>query len=301
MGGIALMYIQKGYKNGKNVLVTGATGLVGKELLLLLLKEGYKCWIMGRSNPEIKGINFIQQDLGKDFRLFDFPDKMDYVVHLAQADNHERFPEIALQGLDVNVRGMIQLLNYSVKAGVKKFLFASSGGIYGTSMTKFTEDDNISISNDLTYYLNTKLCTEILTQNYKSFFDIITFRIFFAYGEGQKKNMLFARLVDSVKQGREVEVHSLQDIKINPIYKEDVAHCIYAAMNCMGSEIFNIAGSEVLGIGEIVQMIGNEVGIEPKIKYLDDGQKDIVADTHKMLKELWVPQISIAEGIKRMV
>lgn len=295
------MLIQKSYDNDKKVLVTGATGLVGKELIPLLLQGGYECWTVGRSNPKIEGVNFIEQDIGKEFRLSIFPEKMNYVIHLAQADNHERFPEIALQGLDVNVRGMIQLLNYSVKAGVKKFLFASSGGIYGTSMKKFTEDDNISISNDLTYYLNTKLCTEILVQNYKSFFDIITFRIFFAYGEGQKKNMLFARLVDSVKQGREVEVHSLKDIKINPIYKEDVAHCIYAAMNYMGSGIFNIAGSEVLGIGEIVQIIGNAAGIEPKIRYLDDGQKDIVADNHKMLKELWIPQISIAEGIKRMV
>ncbi len=295
------MCVESGYKNGNKVLITGATGLVGKALTSILLQEGYECWAVGRSNPNMKNVHFIEQDLGKDFLHSAFPESVDYVIHLAQADNHERFPEIALQGLDVNVRGIIQLLNYAVKAGVKKFLFASSGGIYGTSMTKFYEQDKIPIYNELTYYLNTKLCAEILAQNYKSFFDIIIFRLFFVYGEGQKKNMLFSRLVNSVKQKKEVEIHSLQDIKINPIYKEDAARCIYAAINCKGSHIFNIAGLEELGIGEIVHMIGKEVGIEPKIRYLDDGQKNIVADNQKMLNELWIPQVSMADGIKRIV
>ncbi len=108
------MCVESGYKNGNKVLITGATGLVGKALTSILLQEGYECWAVGRSNPNMKNVHFIEQDLGKDFLHSAFPESVDYVIHLAQADNHERFPEIALQGLDVNVRGIRQLLNYAV-------------------------------------------------------------------------------------------------------------------------------------------------------------------------------------------
>ena len=285
----------------ERIIFTGATGLIGSGLLELLSKD-YECYVVGRCGIDKENILFIQQDLGQDFDIKKFPGEADYIIHLAQADGHNNFPQNAKVIFDVNLRGMVNLLDYGVYAKIKKFLFASSGGIYGSGNEIFSENQDISFSTDLNFYQKTKLCMEILSQSYQQFYDIVTFRIFFGYGEHQKQTMLLPRLIDNISSGKTIKIASVNDIKMNPIYKSDIARCIYEAIKKTdGSHVFNIAGNEIISLGEIVRKISCKLGMEPKIVYEPNMQGNTIADNKKMLEDLWIPQITFDEGLSRIL
>lgn len=285
----------------EKILITGATGLIGQEVLSLLINE-YDCWAAGRHMVDYEKVHFIQQDIGKPFALSKFPEQVDYIIHLAQSDEHKDFENCRNEIFDVNVHGMMQMLEYGVKAKAKKLLFASSGGVYGSSGKISLEDRPITISDSLNFYQSTKLCMEILARNYQAYFDIITFRFFFVYGKSQKENMLFPRLIRNIKEKGIITVGSLEDIKMNPIYKTDAAQCVYMALKKINAtQVFNIAGDEIMSLGMIAKKIAQQMEKDIEIEYEDKKQPDVIADNKKMKELLWKPQISIDEGIKELL
>lgn len=285
----------------EKVLITGATGLIGNELLALLMKD-YECWIVGRRSPLSEKIHFIEQDISRPMDLRNFPEQIDYIVHLAQSDGHNDLENNREGIFSVNVYGMIQLLEYGVKAKIKKFLFASTGGVYGSLKETASEDERLTVNSTLNFYQNTKLCMEVLAQNYQKYYNIITFRFFFVYGTGQKADMLFPRLIENIKKEETIYIGSLNDIKMNPIYKTDAAQCVFHALKDIHStQIFNIAGMEIVTLGDIVKRIAKKMGMGVEIRYEDKGQRDMIANTWKMQDLLWIPRITLDEGISKMV
>lgn len=285
----------------ERILITGATGLIGQEVLSLLINE-YDCWVVGRHIIDKEKIHFIQQDIGKPFALNKFPEQVDYIIHLAQSDEHNDFQNCRNEMFNVNVYGMMQLLNYGVKAKAKKFLFASSGGIYGSLGKTVSEDRAVTISDSMNFYQRTKLCMEILARNYQVYFNIITFRFFFVYGKDQKENMLFPRLIKNIAENEIITVGALEDIKMNPIYKTDAARCVYIALKKInGSQIFNIAGDDITSLGVIAKKIAQQMDRDIEIKYEDRKQPDMIADIRKMKELLWKPQVGIDEGIVKLL
>ena len=89
-----------------------------RELLSLLINE-YECWVVGRHTAENPKWHFIEQDMGKVFEINKFPEQMDYIIHLAQSDGHNDFKNNRKEIFDVNIYGMMQLLDYGVKAKIK--------------------------------------------------------------------------------------------------------------------------------------------------------------------------------------
>lgn len=285
----------------ERVLLTGATGLIGSELLIMLIPQ-YECWVAGRSqNISDESIHFIKQDLSKEFNFAVFPERVDYIIHLAQGDGHNDFPNSAKNVFGVNVNGMMQLLEYGVKAKIKKFLFASTGGIYCNTGELMLEE-NRCFPVGLSFYQGTKLCSEILAQSYSQFYTVISFRFYFVYGENQKDKMLFPRLINDIKEGKTIKIGSLDDIKINPIYKSDAAYYVYLAMkNVMSTEVFNIAGDEIVYISEIAKKMAQVLKTKVNIEYEDKQQKNILGDNSKMKKYFGHPKIMLDEGISKMI
>lgn len=285
----------------EKVLITGGTGLIGNELLSILAGE-YECWVVGRRTVSSGEFHFIEQDIGKPFDFDKFPKQMDYIIHLAQSDAHNEPENNREKIFSVNVYGMLQLLEYGVKAKIKKFLFASSGGVYGRSNKLCSEEETLTVDETLSFYQNTKLSMEILAGNYRNYYDIITFRFFFVYGTGQRADMLFPRLITNIREKGKVCVGSINDIKMTPIYKTDAAQCVYKALrDIQGTQVFNIAGNEVIALGDLARKIAQKMGMDVDVLYEDKGQRDLAADTRKMQDLLWIPRITLDEGIRKLI
>ena len=283
----------------KHVLITGCNGLIGDVLIEQLIGDK-ELQLYGISRSINTKVSTIELDLSTNWPDNILPKKIDVVIHLAQSEKFRDFPESADEVFHVNTLSTLNLLEYARKAGAKKFIYASSGGLYGNSDMAFTEESPLQPNNDLGFYLSTKFSSELLVGNYESFFDINILRFFFVYGEKQQKNMLIPRLIDSVKTLEAINIQGTEGIKINPVYVEDAANAIIKIINKQGSYNFNIGGSEIISIRNISEIIGKQLNIKPVFEYQNIDAKNLIGDISK-LKTLFTPTITIEKGIKKMI
>lgn len=288
----------------KTILITGCNGLVGYELAMLLLeKKNYKVYGVSRSVPVISHPNFthLQIDFTRSNFESSLPDNIDVIYHLAQSEHFREFPERVKDIFDVNTYSTLTLLEYCRKNKGIKFIYASSGGIYGTSETGFKEDDSIAAHHELGFYLSTKLCSEILIENYSSFFDVIICRLFFVYGKRQRKTMLIPRLIENIRMGQAISLQGESGIKINPIHVSDAATALGKCLELNGSRKMNIAGNDILFLKDIANEIAAQLGVEPKFNFVNSEPNHLVGDNTMMREHLFDPKIGFKKGIKMYI
>ncbi len=284
------------------VLITGANGLLGKRVINSL-SSSYEVYAVVRSKPDdiIDGVTYLNIDLSSEWENSQLPKDMDIVIHLAQSSKFRDFPNQALDIFNVNINSTARLLDYAHKAGVKNFIYASSGGVYGTGSKAFDENSPITPSSDLGYYLGSKLCGEVLVQNYATLMNVITLRFFFMYGPEQDKSMLIPRLVENVKNGNTITLQSETGIKVNPVHVADATRAIEKVIHLDKSFAFNIAGAEILSLSDIANIIGKSLGKEPIFEIQNIEPNHLIADIGEMKNILGAPQISFEEGIEGFV
>ncbi|MFN8490934.1 MAG: NAD(P)-dependent oxidoreductase [Caldilineaceae bacterium] len=289
----------------KKCLVTGTTGLIGAHLLAAFPSD-WQVFAGSRSPnaayPPLTAISPTRLDLSSNWDATDLPAKLDAVIHLAQSEHFREFPEKALDIFQVNTLSTLRLLDYARQAGARTFVLASSGGVYGHHEQEFVEDEPVAANADLGFYLGTKLCSEILAENYTSFMNVIVLRFFFVYGVGQKRTMLIPRLVQSVLDGRPLTLQGQDGIRINPTHVSDAVTAILRTLDLQGSHKINVGGPEVLSLRRIAEIIGAVVGKEPIFDVHTDGEpRHLVGDIRKMSHLLEAPKISFEQGIRTYI
>ncbi len=285
----------------RKILVTGASGLIGARLLQCLDKEN-EVFAVARAGSVPVATHTLNIDLGQPWSATALPKDIDIIVHLAQSNHYREFPQRAEDVFNVNTASTVRLLAYAREIGVKQFVLASSGGIYGTRSDSFSEDEEIVAKGELGFYLGTRLCSELLSDSYASFMNVISLRFFFAYGPGQRSQMLIPRLVSSVRNGTPIRLIGEDGLKINPIYVDDAVRAVQAAMVLQGSHKINVAGPEVLSLRKIAETIGDALGRRPEFEILPaSGSADLIADIRRMSFMLDEPGIFFANGIKAYI
>ncbi len=281
----------------RKILLTGAGGLVGTHLLPLLNEE-YEVYTISGKNI---GNNNINIDFSKEWDTRDLSKNLDTIIHLAQSENFRDFPDKAVEVFNVNTTSTLKLIDFACKTGVKTFVFASSGGIYGNSDFEFDESMDIVYKSEMGFYLGTKQCSEIILDNYSSLLQIIQLRLFFVYGSGQRKDMLIPKLIDNVRRGVPLHLQGVSGITINPTHVSDAAKAINASLNLSGSHKINIAGPELLTMKEIGEIIGNLLHKQPQFILEEKEAKNLIGSTANMSKKLVKPLIKFKDGIKDLI
>jgi nucleoside-diphosphate-sugar epimerase len=278
------------------IVLTGASGFIGSRLAAALA-ERHDVVALGRS-PVAAASASVEQDLARPLDRARLPERVDAVVHLAQSRSYRDFPERADDIFAVNVQSTLELLEYAREAGAGAFLFASTGGVYGYSYEKLVETDPVD---PLNFYLTSKYAAELLIGNYRRFFHTVVFRFFFVYGPGQER-MLVPTLLERVRAGEPVTVEGEPGLRINPIYVDDAVRVFEPALQLERSDVFNVAGDEVVAIDELVRALGRAVGREPRIVHTDSAHAgDIVGDNARMKAVLGVaPRTTLEQGLALM-
>ena len=286
----------------KNILITGANGLIGHELLKQL-SESNIVYAVSRSKPDIinDNIHFIQFDFSKEWDASSLPNEIDVIYHLAQSEHFRDFPEKSTEIFNVNTNSTLNLLEYARNVGCKQFVYASSGGVYGNSDEGFSENSPVISNGNLGFYLSTKFCSELLVENYSNFFNIIITRFFFVYGERQGRGMLIPRLIENVLSGNKITLQGKEGLIINPIYVADAVDAMKSMLEIRGNHKINIGGSETLSLKQICDIIGKVVGEAPVYSASDIDPKHLIGDTSKMNRLLSLPQYTFAQGIQNLI
>jgi UDP-glucose 4-epimerase len=283
------------------ILITGASGFIGRRLVSSLCARHELVALVRPKTPieKLARVNWLEHDLSQPLDQARFPDRVDAIIHLAQSRHYREFPEGGKDIFDVNIRSTFQLLEYARRVGVKHFLFASSGGVYGYSYERFVETDPV---NPLNFYLSSKYTSELLIANYQPFFHTVVFRFFFVYGPGQK-GMLIPNLMGKVREGKQITIEGDPGLRINPIYIEDALRVFETALQLPSSALFNVAGDEIVTITELVGLIETVSGKPALIQHKGANPVgDLVGDNSRLKKVLGVyPGTPLLQGFRRML
>lgn len=279
------------------ILVTGAAGFVGLHLLERLADE-HELYPVVR-NPPDSSREWVVQDLSQPLDRSRLPDRIDAVIHLAQSPRYREFPEGAEDVYAVNVHSTFELLEYARAAGAQSFVLASSGGVYGYSYERLVET---SPTFPLNFYVTSKYAAESLVANYQPFFHTIVLRFFFVYGPGQGR-MLVPTLIDKVRKGDQISIAGRPGQRINPIHVSDALEVFQPALELTRSDVFNVAGDEIVSIRELVAVIEEATGEPAHVRHIDpEHEGDLIGDNSRMKDVLEVrPSVSLLDGIRSML
>ena len=283
----------------RHVLVTGANGLLGRSVCNQLISRNNLVTAVTHNksllNPNKQ--NLLILDLASNWEQKWLPRKVDAIICLAQSSRFREFPSKALDVFNVNVASTALLLDYAKQVGAKKFIYASSGGVYGNGSQAFNENAAIISAGQLGYYLGSKACGEILVRSYASLFQVTIIRPFFVYGPGQKRTMLIPRLMDSVASKKPISLQGSKGILINPVHVDDASAAVVSALDTRESATYNIAGPDVLSIRQISEAMGQHLGIEPTFQKAEGIPNDLIADISLMKMQLWEPKLKLLESL----
>jgi|SRR5581483_1552170 len=287
------------------LLVTGATGFIAGHLVPALARAGHHVYALGHDPVRLErfrglpGIELLTVDLSvPPLPIERLPARLDAIVHLAQAN--VPFPSGAGALFEVNTGSTQRLLDYARRTGAARFIFASSGSVYGGGERPWTEDD---CPNGTGFYAATKLASERFIQAYGEELASTILRLFTPYGPGQQGRLVPA-LIDRVVHRRPVQLREGGRPRMNPIFVDHVVDVVLQALGAEGSHLVNVAGDEILSIKEMAEIIGRQAGCEPVFEEVPGASGgDVVAGTARLRRTFRLPPrlTSFATGVQAML
>jgi UDP-glucose 4-epimerase len=287
--------------SGGQVLVTGATGLLGSRVVADLAGAGHDVVVLARRPPAAPtSARWIVDDLRSPALRADLP-AVDAVVHLAQAREFREFPARAPDVFAVNVTSTALLADWAWRTGARRFVVASTGGVYRPSSQPHREDEPVGGPEVPSYYAATKLAAEMLARAYSSELAVTVLRPFFVYGRGQEPGMLLPRLVGSVRSGAPVRLDGDEGMRFNPVHVSDAARAVVAALARDDGAVVNVAGPEVLSLRSAVDLVGERLGRAPRFDVRREVvPTDFVADLSTMTARLGPPSTRLADVLDEL-
>ena len=309
------------------ILLTGAAGFIGSHLAEALLERGdevvgldsfdpYYDPARKEANVQLLGrwpgwflVRGDIRDAALVRRLLD-RDAFDGIVHLAaRAGVRPSIDEPELYA-DVNVVGTTTLLEAARRAGVGRFVFASSSSVYGVgSEPPFRTDARAD--RPVSPYAATKRAGELLCEAFASLHPmaIASLRYFTVYGPRQRPDMAIARFIDLIERGQPVPRFGDGSARRDYTYVDDaVAATVRALDHCAarsGHRVFNVGESSTISLTDLIHVIERAVGRPAVLQLLGDQPGDVPlthADIEETRTELgYAPSVSIEEGVERQV
>jgi len=293
----------------KNILITGGGGYIGTNLVHSLLNENYKLKVIDTfwfGNYLKKNENL--QILKKDIRNLTKQDigKPDCIIHLASIAND---PAAELDpGLtwNVNVLATYNLINLAIKKGVEKFIFASSGSVYGIKKEKIvTEELNLE---PLSEYNKSKMIGERILLSYKKDIDLTILRpaTVCGYSPSMRLDVAVNALTFAALNKRKIKVYGGKQIRPNlnihdmiDVYKFFLKKKIKKNKH-INDTIFNV-GFENLSILNIAKRINKLLKLKSKIFVEPSNDpRSYRQNSDKILNKGFKPKKKIDHAIKEI-
>lgn len=329
LGELATLDIPFEDMNNKNILVTGANGLIASYLIDFLIyivetkkininiyalcrnKEKASKRFISHKNKEY--FNLIIQDVCDDYN---FKIKFDYIVHAASNAHPKAFLENPIGVIEANVIGTKKLLDYSLKNGNERFLYISSSEVYGENqlVEKYKEDDygKIETMNFRSCYPESKRMAETLGCCYEKQYGInfISVRPGYIYGanyieESTRANEEFIKLAIA---GKDIILKSKGEQIRSYCY---VADCVSAILLILlkgeSGRAYNIANEEQeISIKKFVESL-TEIANVKVILNIEDTQnkgyakiKNTILDSSNLKVLNWKTKFNIKKSMENI-
>ena len=276
-------------------LVVGAGGFLGSHVCRAF--PGDINLIQTTSNTNLlPRPGWIHLDMVDPDTLRNLPPRLDAIIYLAQSPYYKDFPGHSNHIWEVNVQGVHRLLEYARQAGVQHFVLASSGSVYLPSDADLRETDPLWLAPGGSFYARSKIAAELLMNAYADFFSTTILRFFTMYGPRLAPDMLLARMARSVLHGLPVSLSGKDGFAFNPVHADDAARAVVRAVLLEENHTINVAGPEVVTLGQVCRIMSRVMGREPVCSQQGDDWR-MVADISAMKRNLTVPRIGVESGL----
>ncbi|MBR0973394.1 MULTISPECIES: NAD-dependent epimerase/dehydratase family protein [Bradyrhizobium] len=300
------------------VLVTGASGFVGRHVAPALAREG---WSVRRAVriPEGVGDEVVVETIGPETDWQAALEGVDAVVHLAARVHHKHEEHAVQLYRNVNIAGTLHLARGAAAAGVRQFIFVSTVLVHGRSnegRAPFSEDDILTPRG---LYGMSKAAAEagLKTLARDTDMNISVIRPPLVYGAGAKGN--FALLTRAVNLGMPLPFAAIHNQRaflavqnLSSFIVRRLAHPDPAS----NFEIFLVADREQVSTPEFIERLAKAAGKNSRLFGMPSSLLSTLLsvmgrqDTHdsligslelnlsKAMATGWQPEISLDEGLR---
>jgi len=269
------------------VLLTGASGFIGRAFLSQAAARGFDCVLFP----------------GRLHELSDFPIKVEAVVHLAAVTRCAGEPDARLALHETNVVGTQAVLDYcaAAKAGL---ILASTSGVYGRQDRDSPLDEQAPLDPASDYALSKWLAERLCRRHgERTGLPGIALRFFNVYGPRQAQTFVVSEVVHRLCNGLPVVLRSPRAVR-DFLAVGDVVAALEAALAALrpGSfQVYNIGSGQGTRVIDLVTMAARVLGVEATVDAPGtEHQCDrVVADISKAASGLgWRPRITLEQGLE---
>lgn len=286
------------------VLLTGASGFIGRYVLAALMRRGVDTVAVGRHAP-CEGVNFIEADLLgiSDFQSLLHEVKASHLLHLAWYAEHGKY-WTSSQNLRW-VEATTRLVESFCATGGQHVVAAGTCAEYDWSHGYCRED--ITPLSPATLYGIAKdaarrLIMVICAQHQVS---CAWGRVFLPYGRGEASARLIPSMIEVFQRRRDpfgVNVVAYRDF----LQVSDVAEAFVTLLQHGANGEYNISSGQPVQLIEVVRELARIVGGNPeailRLTTQRSGESPLVVGENLKLKGLgWQPEFSLAQGLQQMI
>jgi UDP-glucose 4-epimerase len=300
------------------VLVTGCAGFIGSNIAEKLISCGYD--VRGIDNfstgrkENISGMkfDFFKGSINDRKLLARILGDVDCVFHQAAIPSVPRSISNPIESNRVNIDGTLNLLVCARDAGVKRFIYASSSSVYGSSEKIPKKED--MVGEPISPYGLTKYTAEVYCKLFNDIYGLetVSLRYFNVFGPRQDPNSEYSAVIPKfiklMIKGQRPTIYGDGLTSRDFSYIQNVVDGNILAMKAQRracGKVYNIACGEKTTLNQLADEINTILGTDTKPKYDKERPGDIkhsLADISMARRDLgYEPKVFFREGLKKTV
>ena len=298
------------------ILVTGGLGHIGSWVSHEIARQGTTAIVTGRSGRRLSylerfadQIEFVSADVldyASIFRIFkEHEGRIDGIIHIAGLMGGPYFATKPQYHIRINTMGTVDMLEAARTFGVRRFVYVSSGAVYGPRDDSPSERDPMT-PGDL--YGAAKASAELFGLQYASEFglDFRAVRVYFAYGPGRLPSELYPlynAIFGCLEGTTRVELPAGSDQAVDFTYVRDIARAILMVYDAptLRHRQYNATSGVCYRLPELIQEVSCIAGkrVEMSIgpgKIMPRGPS---LDSTRLREELgFAPEYDLERGVR---
>lgn len=330
-------------KNKKTVLVTGSSGFIGFHVTSKLVELGYQVIGLDMMNSyydinlkkarlktlQIKTHNsklfqFYKIDItnSKSLKKIFIDHLPNYVINLAAQAGVRDSIANPHKYLNYNVKGFLNILEFSKDFGINHLVYASTSSVYGSN-SKLPYSELDTVNHPIQFYAVTKRTNELMAHTWSHLYNLPTtgLRFFTVYGPWGRPDMALYRFVKNIDNNKKIDLFNYGNHIRDFTYIDDIVNGVIRAMKNIPKSkpkvemynnsyqapfrILNLGYGKSIELKEFIRLIEFYLQKKAKVNLLPIQMGDIhetTSDISLSKKTIgYNPKIHPKEGIKRFI